>query len=101
MLDGGEDQVSLADRAVNLTKNDVSQLYCEWQKRELGSDNGKSLFDRLDMEINSYNEANAEIGGKAKLQRFQKDATDSESDTDDEFEPPKRKKKKETLRANQ
>ena len=93
-LDGGEDQVSLADRAVNPTKKDVSRLYCEWQKRELGSDNGKSLFDRLDMEINSYNEANAEIGGKAKLQRFEKDATDSESDTDDELEPPKRKKKK-------
>ena len=46
------------------------------------------------MEINSYSEANAEIGGKAKLQRFEKDATDSESDTDDELEPPKRKKKK-------
>ena len=90
-LDGGEDQVSLADRDVNSTKKDVSRLYCEWQKRELGSDNGKSLFDRLDMEINSYNEANVEIGGKAKLQ---KDATDSESDTDDELEPPKRKKKK-------
>ena len=46
------------------------------------------------MEINSYNEANAEIGGKTKLQRFEKDATDSESDTDDQLEPPKRKKKK-------
>ena len=46
------------------------------------------------MEINSYNEANAEIGGNAKLQRFEKDTTDSESDMNDELEPPKRKKTK-------
>jgi len=31
-LDGGEDQVSRADRAVNPTKKDVSRLYSEWQK---------------------------------------------------------------------
>ena len=92
--DGGEDQVSLADRAVNPTKKDVSRLYSEWQKREFGNDNGKSLFDHLDMEISSYNEANGEIGGKAKLQRFEKDPADSESDTDDDLEPPKTKKRK-------
>ena len=96
-LDGGEDQVSLADRAVNPTKKDVSRLYSEWQKRELGSDNGKSLFDRLDIEISSYNEANSETGGKAKLQRFEKDAADSENDTDDDLEPPKTKKRKTTI----
>lgn len=93
-LDGGEDQISLADRAVNPTRKDVSRLYSEWQKRELGSNNGKSLFDCLDMEINSYNEANAEVGGKAKLQRFEKDTTDSESDMYDELDPPKRKNPK-------
>ena len=57
-------------------------------KRELGGGNGKSLFGPLDMEINSYDEANAEIDGKATLQRFKKDATDSESD---ELSSPKEK----------
>ena len=41
------------------------------------------------MDINSCNEVNAEIGGKAKLQQFKKDATDLESGTNDELEPPK------------
>jgi len=54
-------------------------------------------FDRLDIEISSYNEANWETGGKAKLQRFEKDAADSESDTDDDLEPPKTKKRKTTI----
>ena len=36
------DQIILADRAFNLTKPDISCLHTEWQKRELGEDNGKS-----------------------------------------------------------
>lgn len=37
-LDGGEDQILLADRAFNPTKADLSRLYSEWQKKELRSD---------------------------------------------------------------
>ncbi len=50
-LDGGEDQILLADKAFNPTKPDISRLYGEWQKKELGSDNGKLMFDKLQTEI--------------------------------------------------
>ena len=48
-----EDQVQLADRAFNPIKTDISRLYSDWQKKELGPDNGKSLFDKLQSEIDA------------------------------------------------
>ncbi len=95
-LDGGEDQLLLADRATNPTKSDVSRLYEQWRKTELGADNGKALFDQLHMEICSYNEANSGSGGQAKLQCYENEVstlenTDSESDVDEK--PPQKKKK--------
>ena len=65
-LDGGEDQTLLADRATNPTKSDVSRLYTEWQKQELGDDNGKEMFDKLHTEIDAYNDAYGERAGKGK-----------------------------------
>lgn len=62
-LDGGEDQLLLADRATNPTKSDISRLYEDWRKKELGADNGKELFDKLELEIQAYNEANSDSGG--------------------------------------
>ncbi len=64
-LDGGEDQVSLADRAANPTREDISRLHIEWRKKELGADNGKSMFDRLQAEIEAYNVMYEKMGGKA------------------------------------
>lgn len=84
-LDGGEDQISLADRAKNPTKSDVSRLYSEWQKLEHGSDNGKSMFDKLENEIETYNEACGKLGGKAKFQYFEAAQSESsDSDTSDD-----------------
>jgi len=58
----------------------------------MGNENGKVLFERLEREIQVYNETWGEHGGKAKLQRF---ATSTISDTDDmetqdEVKRPKR-----------
>ena len=59
-----EDQVSLADRAVNPTKKDSTVS---------GNIYGKSLFDHLDMEISSYNEGNWWQGQTAeRSSRFRK-----------------------------
>ena len=43
-LDGRDDQLLLAHRATNPTKSDVSRLFDEWWKKELGPDNGKKLL---------------------------------------------------------
>lgn len=96
-LDGNEDQQLLADRAVNPTKSDISRLYTEWRSKELGTDNGKKLFEQLELEINSYNKVNGEKGGNAKLQVYQNDCScsiDSVNSDTDEMKPPKKKKKR-------
>lgn len=101
-LDGGEDQLLLADRATNPTKPDISRLYDEWRKTELGADNGKQLFDKLEMEVCSYNETNSGMGGQAKLQIYHNESSASD-DTDSDFEgieePPKKPKKKKKRRS--
>ena len=96
-LDGGDDQLLLAERATNPTKSDVSRLYDEWRKKELGPDNGKKLFDKLEMEIPSYNEANLENGGQAKLQVYQNESVpfyDSDSESEVLKKNTKQKEKK-------
>ena len=96
-LDGGDDQLLLADRATNPTKSDVSRLYDEWRKKELGPDNGKKLFNKLEMEIQSYNEANLENGGQAKLQVYQNESVpfyDSDSESEVLKKTPNKKKKR-------
>lgn len=61
----------------------------------MGNDNGKGHFERLEHEIQVYNETWGEYGGKAKLQRF---ATSTVRDTDDKEThddvPPKVKRPK-------
>ena len=92
-LDGGEDQTLLADRTTNPSKSDISRLYTEWQKKELGDDNGKEMFDKLQAEIDAYNDACSGQGGKANIQVFQ-GAQNSESDNSgDESDPPPKKKR--------
>ena len=80
-----------ADRATNPTKFDVSQLYSEWQKKELGDDSGKGMFDQLQAELSVYNDACGKLGGKAKLQFYQV-APASSGDSDNEVDPPPKKK---------
>lgn len=69
-LDGGEDCMLLADRANNPAKFDVSQLYSEWQKKELGYNNGKGMLDQLQAEIRVYNDIRGKLGRKAREMIF-------------------------------
>ena len=97
-MDSGEDQSALVDRDKNLTKSDFSHLYEEWRKSEFGCDNGLSMFNHLQTEIEAYNAAMGSIGGHAILQRFKGKAQQSDSedasDSDSNQESPKRKRRK-------
>jgi len=62
-----ENQAMIAERGIN---PDFYRLYEEWQKKELGPDQGKPLFDRLNDDIAAYNGMNSIKGGKAALQIF-------------------------------
>ena len=70
-LDGGEDQTLLADRTTNPPKSDISRLYTEWQKKELRDDNKKEMCDKLQAEIDAYNDACSKQEGKANIEEFQ------------------------------
>ena len=94
-------QATLADRSVNPNPQDVSRLFDTWRKSELGLQNGKSMFEKLEEEIRLYNEKYNSIGGKATLQFFDsmkpndkgESADDGEiSDCSDSGKPPKRRK---------
>ena len=54
------------------------------------------MFDKLQAEINAYNDSCSEHSGKAKVQIFQ-GADDQESDNSDiESNPPKKKRHKDS-----
>ena len=92
-LDSGEDQSALVDRDKNPTKSDFNRLYEEWRKSELGSDNGKPMFYRLQTEIEAYNTAMGGKGGHAILQRYEGKVkqSDSEDPLDSDQDSPKTK----------
>ena len=74
--------------------SDISRLYSEWQKKEFGKDNGKDMFDKLELEISTYNDRCINLEGKAAVQCFQ-GTTDSSTDSDSNEElPPKKKRRK-------
>ena len=91
-----DDQLTLADRSNNPTKSDFSRLYDEWRKKEIGSDNGKSMFNQLETEISAYNVANCSNGGKAIMQIFRgvSDSSESEMESENDELPKKKSKKK-------
>ena len=99
-LDSAEDQSALVDRDKTPTKTDFSRLYEEWRKSELGSDNGKPMFDHLQREIEAYNAAMGSKGVHAIMQRFEAKVTqsDAEEDSGCELQNPKRKRFKRTER---
>ena len=60
----------LADRSTNPNVQDVSRLLSAWRTQHLGPDSGREMFDHLEKEIEAYNEAHAQDGGRAIVQRF-------------------------------
>ena len=79
LLDSGDGQLCLADRNINPTKSDFSRLFDEWRKQDMGSDNGKAMFDQLEAEISAYNVANSSTGRRAIMQVFKGTSDCSES----------------------
>ena len=102
-LDHGEDQTILADREINPTKPDFYRLYDEWRKKELGSDQGKPMFEQMNAEIAAYNDANSGNGGRAAMHIFKgapsfSSESDPETDGDDAL---KQKRAKNLRESNQ
>ena len=48
-------QYTLADRALNPSAQDICRLFQQWQEKHYGKDDGKSLFERLQGEVNKFN----------------------------------------------
>ena len=93
--DEEEEMVKLGDRAFNPNPQDVSRLYDEWRTKELGPKNGCEMFKKLDEMIENYNKSS---GGKIVMQKYATEMYDekaevSESDVNDENEPPRKKRK--------
>ena len=64
-------QRELADRAINPSRQDVCRLYDMWRRAEMGPDDGKAMIDKLQKEIDRFNEQYSQFGGKAEMQPFQ------------------------------
>ena len=93
--DEEEEMVILGDRALNPNPQDVSRLYDKWRTKELGPENGCEMFKKLDEMIENYNKSS---GGKIVMQKYATEMYDekakvSESDVNDENEPPHKKRK--------
>ncbi len=82
-------QSSLADRAINPSVQDVCRLFQHWREKCYGKEDGLPLFQRLQLEVDTYNAKNSEQGGKAILQWYEK-----HSDMSDVEEEPKKKRRK-------
>ena len=75
LLDAATDeqkQYSLADRAINPSVQDVCRLFQQWRKKCYGDEDGKPLFERVQLEVDNYNAKYSEQGGRAVLQWYEK-----------------------------
>jgi hypothetical protein len=90
-------QTALADRSCNPNVQDICRLFVEWRKKNYGPEDGKQMFEKLQYQVDQYNEKYASQGGKALLQWFEKGRNefdnDSESDTEKSIPTKKRKKR--------
>ena len=51
-----EKQIALADRAVNPNVQDICRLFMEWRRNNHGEENGRGMFERLQKEVDKYND---------------------------------------------
>ena len=52
---GNTSQADLANRAINPSHQDVSRLYSDWRRSEMGPENGQLMFEKLQAEVDQYN----------------------------------------------
>ena len=89
-----EKQVVLADRHYNPNVQDICRLFVAWRKRNYGPEDGKQLFEKLQLVVDQYTEQNASQGGKALLQWYERSDDDGD-DSDTEGCKPRKKRKRE------
>ena len=56
---------------------DVYYLYRKWRKTHLGEESGEKMFERLEQDVNLYNKEHMTAGGRAFLQKYDKEHTES------------------------
>ena len=66
-----------ADRSQTPLPMDVYYLYRKWRVKNLGEECGERMFDRLDEAVIAYNKEFSAVGGKALLQRYDKEHSES------------------------
>ena len=64
-------QYLLADRALNPSVQDICRLFQKWREDNYSKDDGKPLFERLQMEVDKYNVQYQAQNGKAILQLYE------------------------------
>ena len=55
-------------------------MYAKWKLEEMGEENGMGMLQRLQEELDTYNEKWGAEGGMAKMQWYQDDVPDMASD---------------------
>ena len=81
-----EFEIAHADRSINPLPNDIYYLYNKWRVDKLGPENGEKMFEQLETLIKAYNEEHGEEGGRAFIQRYEKQSvqTTPEKTTSDQ-----------------
>ena len=95
LMDRG--QQGIAVRSFNPDNQWVHRFYRKWRTQLLGSENGRSLSERLNEEVSNYNTLYNDSGGCAKMQWYEPAEEESNDDTDDcdeITEEPKTKRKR-------
>ena len=86
-------QSSIADCSTNPGVHWVHHFYRKWRTEILGSENGKNLFERLEQEVEKFNERCDGTGGCAKIHWYSIEDSDANTDEDnEELQLPKPKK---------
>ena len=60
---------------------DVYYLYRKWRIKNHGEECGEKMFDRLEEIVSTYNKEHNAAGGRALLQRYDKEHSESTWDT--------------------
>ena len=92
-------QCGIADRYTNPDVQWVHRFYRKWRIEVLGSENGKNLFEKLEQEVEKYNECYGDSGGCAKMQWYSIQdcdvvGLDSKDAGDECHQPPAKRKKR-------
>lgn len=87
-----DQQTMLADRALNHNPQDICRLDSKWRLGNYGSDSGKDLFQKLQENLDLYNQKHGKEREKALLQWYSACEPTGESEEDEDLAPLKKEK---------